>query len=191
MLRFIAMHCGYVENCSTSLLVYQCGFHGSPGYTSYKQAITDLALDLYAKYYEDVLSTYHNRYTFKLNKCCTGTLISNKEAKFCTECGTRLLDKSFDYDGFMEYVTNLHYTITDSYGEAETTSTRDLAWWPFWTSDFIGAPKEDIIYIAENAEVVLLEALLEAKPELRQGNDDLMGVSDWEEFKKEQQPSYR
>lgn len=167
MLRFIVMTCGYVENAMTSALIYQCQFFGNPGYSTYKEAITDLALDLYSKYYDDHLSIYENRYSRSVKDCCRQTLINNKEAKFCSDCGSQISDKDFDPEDFMEYITSLHSSTCDSYGDAEYAGGRHLKWWPYWNEDFIGAPKEDIIYIGENAELVLLDALLDAKPELR------------------------
>lgn len=192
MYRFIVMICGYVESSMTSNLIYQCGFFGNPGYTSRKEAITDLALDLYAKFYDDHLSIYENRYGRDVKKCCRESLIANKEAKFCSDCGSQIKDKAFDYEQFMEYVIGLHNTTCDSYGDAEWAGGRDLTWWPYWIGDFIGAPKEDVILIAECAEVVLLAALLDAKPELKNEEDEIpFGSDDWERFKKEDQPEYR
>lgn len=189
MYKYIIMHCGYVENNMTAALIFQCQFFGHPGYSSRKEALTELALDMYAKFYDDYLSIYENRYGRDVKKCCREALISNKEAKFCSECGSQIKDKGFDCEQFMEFVTNLHCTCCDSYGEAESTSQRDLCWWPYWNDDFIGAPKEEIIYIAENAEMVLLSAMLDAKPELNNG--EYGDHSDWLRFKNEEQPEYR
>lgn len=195
-LRFIMMSCGYVENSAVSWLIYQCNFLGKDSYSSYKEAITDLALDLYSKYYDECLSTYENRYSVYMKDCCRKSLIADKEAKFCSSCGGRLLDKTFDADEFMEYVCNLHNTTCDSYGDAEDTSTRNLTWYPFWGTDFIGTPKEEVICIAENAEVVLLDALVEAMPALKAASNDAdvnrsSFETAWERFKRDEQPSYR
>ncbi len=189
LLRFIVMCCGYVESSTTSVLIYQCGFFGNPGYTSYKEAITDLALDMYAKY-----SEAHKRARERRAKCCLQTLLAAKSANFCMFCRAPLHESRFDYQEFMDYVKGLHATICDSYGEAEGTKDRDMAWWPWGWEDFIGAPKEEVIYIAENAESILLMALLEAKPELansEQDQDLVLHAADWEEFRVEKQPTYR
>ena len=192
MLRFIVMSCGYVEDASTSVLIYQCEFFGNPGYTSYKEAITDLALDMYGKFYDDYLSVYENRYGNDVKECCRQALIANKTAKFCSGCGRQILNKEFHYHQFMEYVFNLHSSTCDSYGEAEWAAGKDLHWWPWGTDRFIGAPKEDVIYIAENAEVILLAALLDAKPELQSEIYQLpFGSRDWDFFKNENPPNYR
>lgn len=193
-LRFIVMTCGYVENASTSVLIYQCGFSGKSGYSSYREAITDLALDLYSKFYDEHLSIYENRYSRSVKDCCRKVLIDNKEAKYCSECGSQISDKKFLYDEFKEYVSNLHCTTCDSYGDAEYAAGRNLIWWPYWTNDFIGAPKEEVIYIAESAEQVLLDALLDAKPELKDPDEDTYESdfpSDWERFKNNNPPTYR
>ena len=187
-IRFIVMIPGYVESASTSCLIYQCGFFGNPGYASYKEAITDLALDLYAKFYDDCLSCYQNRYGSDLKRCCQKSLIDNKKAQFCSTCGCKLLDKKFDYAEFQHYVCNLTRTTCDSYGDAEETSTRNLTWWPYWITDFIGTPKEEVICLSEQAQLILLAALLEAKPELQDALDETdFSFCEWDKLKQNQQ----
>lgn len=157
-IKYIVMHCGYAENSHTSALIYQCQFFGNAGFSSYKEAITKLALDLYNKFRDDYSS------------------ISEEE---------------FDYEEFQEYVSGLHCTTADSYSEAEHANGNRLNWWPFWTADFIGASKEETIFIGENAEVILLQALLEAKPELLDEDQDEGYLTDWESFKNNNQSVYR
>jgi hypothetical protein len=180
------MHCGYVESCRTSLLVYQCDFFGIPGYESMKQAITDLALDLYNKYYEECLSIYENRYLRGLKDCCRNALIADHDAKFCSKCGIKLKDKDFDTESFMHYISDLHGSTCDDYGSADESG---FHWWPYCSGAFIGAPKEEVIYIAECAEYVLLSALIEAKPELAEAEESYRN-RDWLKFREEIQPSY-
>lgn len=191
-LKFIVLSCGYAEEGMTSVLVYQCGFFGHPGYSSYQEAITELALDLYSKYYDEHLSIYQNRYSDRIKKCCREALISNSKANFCAECGNKLADYKFEAEAFQEYIFGLHNTTCDTYGSAEDSPTRIFVWYPFHIGDFIGAPKEEIIYIGENAEVVLLDALLDAKPELRDSNEiyEDWKSKDWESFKNGIQPNY-
>lgn len=189
-LRFIVMITGYAENASTSCLIYQCGFFGHPGYASYKGAITNLALDLYAKFYNERLSIYEHRYS-QAKECCTKSLIANKESKFCAECGRKLADKTFHPEAFMEYIISLNGCTCDSYGDAEYAGDRELTWWPYWITDFVGAPKEEVIVIAENAEAVLLAALLEAKPELKSPLTNDFELTDWDEFRNNIQPNYQ
>ena len=126
-------------------------------------------------------------------KCPSCGAMQQAKSKFCSECGSQIKDKNFVYEDFMEYVSGLHCTTCDSYGDAEYAADRNLTWWPYWIEDFIGTPKEEVICILENAEVVILEALLEAKPELRSEDedDDLSYAGDWEKFKNEEQPNYR
>jgi len=185
MYKFIAMHCGYAESCKTSLLVYNCRFFGISGYKLMKDAITDLAFDLYHKFHNECLSIYENRYLFGLSDCCRESLIKDHDAKFCSKCGSQLKDKDFDPESFTNFIRELHDTDSDSYGDADEGN---FHWYPFWTEAFIGASKKSIIYIAENAESVLLHALFDAKPELRTKEYSLNVFPDWEKFKNEQDP---
>jgi hypothetical protein len=192
MKRFIVMTCGYAEGAYVSGLIYQCEFFGNPGYLSYEEAITDLALDLYAKFYDDYISVYQNRYDRDdLKQCCRATLLDKKDAKFCCQCGQQIADREFNYDEFLDYVRSLHTKITDTYGDAEWANSRGLVWWPYGTLDIIGAPKEDVICIAEGAEDVILTALLDAKPELVEQTGQEFQNDDWEMFKAGKPPTYR
>lgn len=188
MKKFIMMSCGYVESNRTSWLIYQCNFFGDEGFDTAKEAVTELALDLYAKFHDEYLSVYQNRYSDSVKECCRKALIANHQAKFCSECGCQLLDEKFNPDEFMEYVTGLHDTTCDSYGDAEGTSTRSpLAWYPWWSHEFLGAKKKEIVFIPESAEHVILCALLEAKPELKEQADqcqyEIGESSGWEAIK--------
>ncbi len=192
MIKFIAFHTGYAETCSTSMMVYQCGFFGHPGYTSPKEAFVNLALDLFAKFYDDVLS-----YRIPTNKCCEGASVLGsggssqlrEKYKVCDVCGIPLQERPFSPEDFMSYIRGLHGQTCDSYGDAEDTSTRDpLTWWPFWTNRFIGTPKEEIIFLRENAEWALLDALYYAKPELRVGDEGRQLNKDWEVIKQNKAP---
>ena len=189
MYRFIAMHCGYVESCKTSLLVYNCEYSGHSGFKTMKDAIIELALDMYHKYYQEVLSIYEHRYTSGLEKCCRDALIAKHDANFCSTCGKAIKDKEFDDEGFMGFIRDLHDTDCDSYGEADSANNRALVWYPFWTDAFIGASKKSIIFIPENAESILLYALFEVKPELK-GKEYTKFFDDWEKFKADEQPDY-
>ena len=188
-LRFIVMNTGYVESSSTACLIYQCEFFGHPGYSSYKEAITDLALDLFAKYYDDCLSSYEHRYSKDVKECCRKSLVADKTAKFCSDCGGQISDKEFGSEDFKRYVCELVGSTCDSYGDAEYAAGRTFTWWP-WSNDFIGAPKEEVIHITDQAEVVLLAALLEAKPELKDTDDTDFSFCGWDEFKNDKQPTY-
>lgn len=68
----------------------------------------------------------------------------------------------------------------------EWANNRNLKWYPYWTDHFIGASKEEIIHIPEEAEDVLLAALLDAKPELKTGElNELLECRQWKRFKNE------
>jgi hypothetical protein len=187
MKRFIVMTFGFAEDASVAPLIYQ--YQRGAGLASMKSAITSLALDLYAKYRED---SQYQLYQ-KTKQCCKQTLNSTQHAKFCMECGSRLVFPSFSPDDFMSYIKELRSTTFDSYGEMDGTADRDFDWTPCWTRDFIGAPKEEVIYIAECAERVLVVALLEANPELLPEKQWVYWSSistDWGKFRKEEEPTY-
>ena len=184
MYKFIAMHCGYVESRQVSLLIYS--INGHPGFNNMAEAITELALDMYSKYYEEYLSIYNRRYD--LGKCCTDSLIKDNNSKFCSSCGSVIKNYLFDEEEFVRTIKELHGADSDSYGESERANNRELIWNPFWNKHFLGAPKDSIIYIGENAEYILLEALAEAKPEL---NIEFTNSSpEWKSFKQNRQPCY-
>lgn len=172
MFTHIAMRCGYAESCSVSWLIFSTTFLAggksrNVSFASKKEAITSLAIDLYNRYRTQVLDTY-NQKPF-LDNCCQKTLNGNKQATICSACGHSLLDKSFDSDEFMRFISDIHCQTSDSYDEDVYVRTGEdvhLTWSPFWTENVFSVPREQIICIEEYAEVTLLEALLEAKPEL-------------------------
>lgn len=178
-IQFIMMSCGYVESNYTSNLIY--GTHKD--FETGEEAVKELALDLYAKFYDERLSTYTERHNFK--KCCRDVLNKDKAARFCSSCGTRLEDKQFDCDDFMDFISNLHGSTCDSYGESEFANDRHFVWWP-WTpmKKFLEAKRDSILCIPEHAEVVILNALHEVKPELFSDQfDDRYAEKSWEELK--------
>jgi len=181
-LRFIMMHCGYVESCQVSVLIFSCAPLGRESFPSYKEAITELALDMYAKYTADHQST--------AKSCCKKTQSALPDAKLCASCG-REINTCFDWEKFQSYIIDLHGANCDSWGDCEYAKDRDLVWWPFWTDAFIGTPKEEIVLIPENAEIILSIALIEAKPELGAIKDIAHGyhIADWEKFKANIQPT--
>ncbi len=191
--RFIAFSCGYVESSMTSTLVYGTPFLGNKSFATRGEAITELALDLYAKF-EDECPQVAAR------SCCQRFSTRPdpiEEYEYCPKCGRKLRPEGFDVYGFTEFVTELHNKDCDSYGEAEWFNGREPEFWPWSFSEFLTADKSEVIYIAENAEHVLLAALLDAKPDLKKRADQEIKEgdtwsSDWDEkFKKDKQPSYR
>jgi hypothetical protein len=92
--------------------------------------------------------------TYKLKDCCKATSHSNDDAIFCMKCGGRLKSKSFDCEEFMDFITNLHNTDCDSYGESEFANGENLNWNPWTSFTFMKASRKSIIYIVENAEKV-------------------------------------
>lgn len=190
--RFVAFACGYVESSMTSTLVYGTPFLGGTKFATRGEAITELALDLYAKFESD------REYVDRLQKkeaCCerfATRLNPIEEYSFCPKCGRKIKPEGFDAVGFIDFIVGLHNVDCDGYGEAESFGDRDATFWPWSFSEFLEADKSEVVYIAENAEHVLLAALCDAKPELREFVEEDYGERDWEEqFKKDKQPSYR
>jgi len=185
--RFVAFACGYVESSMTSTLVYGTPFLGGTKFATRGEAITELALDLYAKFESD------REYVDSLRKktaCCDDA--QKQGHTFYSKCGRKVQAEGFDYVGFLEFIDGLHNVDCDGYGEAESFGERDAVFWPWSFSEFLEADKSEVVYIAENAEHVLLAALCDAKPELREFVEEDYGARDWkEQFKKDKQPSYQ
>ena len=91
MKRFIMMSCGFAEEAKTSWLIYQCDFSGHPGFPTDKEAITELALDLYYKFLGDKVQDPG------LKTCCIASKTFNSQAKYCSNCGKSLADKIFEW----------------------------------------------------------------------------------------------
>lgn len=189
MIKFIVYNTWDVENCSVSLMVYNCQYFGHSGYESVKEAWLEFTKDIYAKYIEDVQSA---RIPADPNckGCKTASLLGSgsskmmaEKYKFCQVCGKELQDRPFNSETFMDYFCNLRKDTRDSYGESEGTSTRpEFAWSPWWTHLLIGAPKEEVLYISEYAELALLGALFELYPELKD-EKYLVDYSAWTDIK--------
>jgi len=186
--RFVAFSCGYVESSMTSTLVYGTPFLGNRAFATRGEAITELALDLYAKFESD--RAYAESFQKEASSCCDDALKAGHT--FCPKCGRKVQAEGFDAIGFAEFIVGLHNTDCDSYGDAEGFGDRDPVFWPWSFSELLEADKSEVVYIAENAEHVILAALCDAKPELREWVEEDFGARDWEEkFKKDKQPSYR
>ena len=184
-LKFIMMTCGYVESSMVSNLVF--GPQGHSGFATHKEAIIELALDMYAKYnWEEA----PRRTGVKCDDC-----VKRQPAQFnfCPSCGKSLKDDGFDAEVFCQFIKDLHTTDTDSYGESDECDERVMAWCPWASDDILDAHRDEVVFIAEDAEHILLAALFDAKPELK-NNDYTLGdwqVEKWEAFKKGKPPSYR
>ena len=192
--RFVAFACGYVESSMTSTLVYGTPFLGNRAFATRGEAITELALDLYHKFESDRSRSVSFRK--KVSSCCDDA--QKQDHAYCPKCGNKVQPEGFDVYGFTEFIVGLHNTDCDSYGDAEWfDDEREPKFWPWSFLEFLEADKSEVVYIAENAEHVLLAALLDAKPDLKRWADAEIKESDtwsrdWDEmFKKNKQPSYR
>lgn len=152
--RIVMMSCGYVENACTSWLIFST--HEGHFVTA-AEAVIELALDLYAKYEDEVLTPIYR------GGCCR----TQGDVNFCSTCGTRLKPKEFNGEDFMHYVTGLHSTTCDAFGESESTGKRDFAFWPWRAHELLSASKDEIVFIGEGAERVILDALFEVRKDFR------------------------
>lgn len=157
--RIVMMSCGYVENNLTSWLIFST-FANDERFDTAAQAVMELALDLHAKYEDEYLS--HRVYS----ECCKKAQ-EDPAMSFCPKCGSRLQNIDFDGMSFMDFIVNLHSTTCDSYGESESTGKRAFAFWPWRAHELVGAGEDEIVYIGENAERVILDALYESRDDLR------------------------
>lgn len=185
------MTCGYIESAQTSWLIFGTEYFENPGFETRGKAITELATDLYYKYQDEI----QNLTSLKLNNgCCDFQIKNHPESIFCSVCGTILDKGSFDPDGFMSYVTGLHKADCNDYGAQSEVNDRDLVWWPWLNiAELSKNSTDNTIYIVENAEKVLLAALLDNKPELIQEESIRKEYSvrfDWNEFKQNIQVDY-
>lgn len=156
----IAVTCGYVEDAYVARLIFSTP--GRRRFATPGEAVTELALDMYAKYRDELVED-------KPKACCVKSF-KKKEAKFCSICGCPAVRMAFSSERFMEFIKELHCTTNDSYGQAEWADGRTCVFLP-WHHNLIGIQENEIVDISENAEQVLLCALFEAMPELM-GNDD-------------------
>mgnify|MGYP005862726183 CR=1 FL=1 len=164
--RIVMMSCGYVENACTSWLIFSTH---SGRFATAAEAVIELALDLYAKFEDEVLAPVYK------SDCCR----KQGDVAFCSTCGKRIMPKPFDGTEFMEYVTSLHNTTCDSYGESESTEKRDFSFWPWRAHELVDASKDEIVFIGENAERVILDALFEVRDDLRAKELESFDDEDW------------
>jgi hypothetical protein len=152
--RIVMMSCGYVENACTSWLIFSTH---SGHFATAAEAVIELALDLHAKFEDEVLAPIYR------SECCR----KQGDVAYCSSCGKRLLPKAFNGTEFMEYITGLHNTTCDSYGESESTGKRDFAFWPWRAHELLTASKDEIVFIGECGDRVILDALFEIRKDLR------------------------
>lgn len=182
--RIVMMSCGYVESNCTSWLIYHV--NGARAFKKKTDAVKALALDMYNKYVAEELSFGY------LTKCCKDALA--KYERFCSYCGRSLKEKQFDQEAFEQFIVRLHGTTCDDYGEAEEANGHEFTFWPWDANRLIGAKENEVVFIPENAEHVLTDALYDQKPELmspellvsRSLPRESWQVTDWDQMKKEE-----
>lgn len=181
MIRFIMTSCGYVESSSVSTVIWGLEYtRAKESFATKAEALTELALDMYAKFCEECPK--HSR----SKTCCKKAVAAKNGSNYCPKCGNYLADLRFDWEEFVDMIQTLQNGDANSYGESETASGRRIAWAPWDTTNLFENKGEDVLIVSENAELVILAALLEAKPELNHDEIEVgMGQDDWETLKKE------
>lgn len=175
----IMMTCGYVESGFVSELTFASY---NEGFATAKEAVTELALDMYAKYTEEHVGDVQTK------KCCKAAKQKEAGFNFCPKCGSSLFDAdSFDEDVFMEMIVSLHNATNDTYGEMEYANERDFAFRPYGANIFKNGGK-DVVCIPECAEEVLLLALSEAMPDVvEKPSVSISAESAWDMIKEKAQ----
>lgn len=167
--QVIALSFGYVESNTTSWLIYQAeGKHPS----TRKEALHSLVEYLWDKYNKETGESKKHLDLFKSNmaKCCR-TAWNKRDTNnppthcpFCEANYNKVIENEFSITEWHEFLTNLHGSCCDNYGEHDWPEN-PYGWSP-WMYDF-NIPQNQILIIAENAEVILTQALSKIHPELR------------------------
>lgn len=175
-IKYIVMSCGYAEDSSISFLIFESM---TLKFNTPKDAITELALDLYERY------SFKYRKALVVNKCCKEH--SSPSIRYCPICGRHLcVDDSFDYEEFLQYIISLHYDTVDTFGNLEFVNNRDCEFTPILNdvSKFIASKSKSVV-ISHSAEYMILYALLKAKPELCvESLENYPYSADWERLVK-------
>lgn len=188
MFRYIMMSCGYVEGNYTSWLLYT----SRQPFEHRGEAIKSLAVDLYNKFWQDELSIHENKWNLNIQRCCIDTLYNDKTKLIdrCPSCQNELKDQPFEAEEFQRFICDLHSTTADSYGEAEYGNGQHFEWYPWSIRNFMKFNPEEVIWIVESAELVLMDALIEAKPELADDLEEDWSRGVWFQFRNNEQPTY-
>lgn len=166
MFRLIAMQNGYAESHTAAWLCFGPNVAGK-GFASAKDAVCELALDLYAKAVV----------TLPSERRCTHKVPEG--AEFCPKCGASAAGpKPLDAEAFIEYVGELWGSTCDSYSDDERIDhdgvERSLIWNP-WKAE-LREPRQTIEIRLMAAEVVAL-ALTEVHTDFATHNKEWLEES--------------
>lgn len=179
----ISLSCGYCEDGKTSqIILASYGGFESPG-----NAVTELALDFYAKFCDDVVT----------RPCaCPVDRWKGVNINYCPTCGCSMRETKFDPKKFTMYIRELQDSTADSYGDHEFANGRQLVFAPWRLRTLVGIKEGDIIDLKDHSEEIVLCALLEKIPglmdeEMKEEREEYLKHPDeysrwrlWDEVKK-------
>lgn len=183
----IALSFGYVENNTTSWLIYKSN-DKTP--ETRCEALESLVAYLWDKYSNEMNKSHERSLGYSYgNKCCQRNWLDNKYVNYikrtenpisCPTCNmTYPVTWDFDPEEWVDYLRSLHNSIADDYGEHEYVEN-PYGWSP-WIFNF-DVPQHQTIIIKELAEDILTLILYKMHPELGEfedytlSNDDLSNL---------------
>jgi len=144
MIKYIAYRCGYVEENTTAIMVWEAQY--TEGFKEREEALKSLAAYLYKKYCEE--------YIAKPKGCC-----QKAKRNYCSQCGTRICKPSFNEKDFQLFIVELMNTTCDSFGGWDDYASDEMVWNP-WSASIIDLTKENSICIPEDGEVSITKRVV-------------------------------
>lgn len=133
-----ALNCGYAEDGALSYTPFTSSFK----YSSAKGALLDLAA-FFKEQYEMNLACASEK-----KGCCTISVIENKKAKYCSNCGRALWDNCFDAEGFSQFISDICRADCNTYHEKIFCDEYDR-WQPGGLEEAVTDGSLRFIYTAE------------------------------------------
>lgn len=155
IVRAIALRFGYVESNTLAWLTFQAQYAPYP--TSRKEALQSLAEYLFQKFNPPVEGPRR--------KCCQASLKKDPDGKFCSKCGLSI-KKCFYVQAWYDYVSGLQSSDIDGYGFCSEEGNSPHGWDP--SAFAFGIADQQILLVHERADEILLLALLDLHPELKE-----------------------
>lgn len=140
-MKFIIMSCGFAEDQKISNLF----FSTEKEFSTTKEAIANFAEFIYSQL------------EVPIKECCQKSFTKDA-VNFCSVCGKSKNNFKFNGDLLINTILSYHDHTLDQYGYDEFADWQVIAF-----ADLLPLDMDNIIYIPENAEKVLLAALIESK----------------------------